>query len=107
MSASSHDEVRLGLFDWLNRVLVVLIVLAIVAAIGLNYVPLIHQNQMLREKIQHRQAEVSRLEAELHRLDTEIRALQTDPRYIQRRVRELGYAKPDELVVTFRDPLRP
>ena len=103
MSKSDRNEVRPTLFDWLNRVLVVLIVLAIVAAIGLNYVPLIRQNQMLREKLQQRQEEVARLNSELRRLDGENRALQTDPRYIERRVRELGYARPDELVVTFRD----
>ena len=104
MTHSSPEEVRVGLFDWLNRILVVLIVLAIVAAIGLNYVPLIKLDQRLREKVQHRQEDVTRLETELRRLNAEIRALQTDPRYIERRVRELGYAKPDELVVTFRDP---
>ncbi len=107
MSNSDRNEVRPGLFDWLNRVLVVLIVLAVVVAIGLNYVPLIRQNQMLREKLQLRQEEVARLNAELRRLDSENRALQGDPRYIERKVRELGYAKPDELVVTFRDPARP
>ncbi|HTH46956.1 MAG TPA: septum formation initiator family protein [Candidatus Limnocylindria bacterium] len=103
MSSSDRNEVRPTLFDWLNRVLVVLIVLAIVAAIGLNYVPLIRQNQMLREKLQQRQDEVARLNAELRRLDGENHALQNDPRYVERRVRELGYARPDELVVTFRD----
>ncbi len=103
MSNADRNEVRPSLFDWLNRILVILIVLAIVAAIGLNYVPLIRQNQMLREKLTQRQEEVSRLNAELRRLDGENRALQSDPRYIERRVRELGYAKPDELVVTFRD----
>jgi cell division protein FtsL len=107
MSNSDRNEVRPGLFDWLNRILVVLIVLAIVVAIGLNYVPLIRQNQMLREKLQLRQEEVARLNSELRRLDSENRALQNDPRHVERKVRELGYARPDELVVTFRDPARP
>ena len=103
----TRDEVRTGLFDWLNRILVVLIVLAVVVAIGLNYAPLIRQNQMLREKLQHRQDEVAKLEAELGRLNADIRALQTDPRHLERKVRELGYARPDELVVTFREAQRP
>ena len=107
MSDSPRDEVRPGLFDWLNRILVVLIVLAIVAVIGLNYAPLIRTNQRLREKLQHRQDDVARIEAELGRLNSEIRALQTDPRHLERRVRELGYARPEELVVTFRDTQRP
>ena len=103
MSDPIRDEPKLGVFDWLNRVLLTLIVLAVLAAIGLNYLPLIRQNQALREKLQQRQDEVVKLEAELRRLDAEIRALKTDPRHIERKVRELGYAKPDELVVTFRE----
>jgi cell division protein FtsB len=104
MSDSPREETPVSLFDWLNRILAVLIVLAIVAAIGLNYRPLIRQNQNLREKLQHRQEDVDKLRAELNRLTEEINALQNDPRHVERKIRELGYARPDELVVTFHEP---
>ena len=94
---------RLTVFDWLNRVLVFLIVLAVLGAIGVNYRPLIRQDQDLREKLERRKEEVAKLDADLKKIVNEIQSLTTDPRHVERKVRELGYAKPDELVVTFRD----
>ena len=103
MSTPSSAGSRLTVFDWLNRVLVVLIVLAVLGAIGVNYLPLIRQDQNLREKLERSKEEVTKLDAELKRVVDEIQSLKTDPRHVERKVRELGYAKPDELVVTFRD----
>jgi len=96
----------LGLYGWLNRILVVLIVLAVVVGIGINYLPLIRQNQRMREELSLKREEVARLENELNRLKTEIRLLQNDPRTLERKVRELGFAKPDEIVVTFQETNR-
>ena len=103
MSTPAIVGSRLTVFDWLNRVLVVLIVLAVLGAIGVNYLPLIRQDQNLREKLERSKEEVAKLDADLKRVQNEIQSLTTDPRPVERKVRELGYAKPDELVVTFRD----
>ena len=103
MSTPASVGSRLTVFDWLNRVLVVLIVLAVLGAIGVNYLPLIRQDQDLREKLERRKEEVAKLDADLKKIVNEIQSLTTDPRHVERKVRELGYAKPDELVVTFRD----
>ncbi len=103
MSTPASVGSRLTVFDWLNRVLVVLIVLAVLGAIGVNYLPLIRQDQNLREKLERSKEEVAKLDADLKRVQNEIQSLTTDPRHVERKVRELGYAKPDELVVTFRD----
>ena len=103
MSAPRNETVELGWVGWMNRILTILIVLAVVTAIGLNYLPLIRLNQNLRERVQRKQEEVLKLEAEVRRMETEIRALKVDPRFLERKVRELGYARPDELVVTFKD----
>jgi len=103
MSTPAIVGSRLTVFDWLNRVLVVLIVLAVLGAIGVNYLPLIRQDQNLREKLERSKEEVAKLDADLKRVQNEIQSLTTDPRHVERKVRELGYAKPDELVVTFRD----
>ena len=83
--------------------LVVLIVLAVLGAIGVNYLPLIRQDQNLREKLERSKEEVAKLDADLKKVQTEIQSLTSDPRHVERKVREIGYAKPDELVVTFRD----
>lgn len=103
MSTSASVGSRLTVFDWLNRVLVVLIVLAVLGAIGVNYLPLIRQDQNLREKLERSKEEVAKLDADLKKIVNEIQSLTTDPRHVERKVREIGYAKPDELVVTFRD----
>ncbi len=104
---SDHPDDRpLGLYGWLNRLLVVLIVLAVVVGIGINYLPLIRQNQQMREEVNLKREEVARLEAEVRRLQTELKAVQSDPRTIERKIRELGYAKPGEVVVSFENERR-
>lgn len=90
----------------MNRILVVLILATLLAGIGISYLPLIHLNQRYRERVQRKQEEVQRLEAEVHRLESEIRALKVDPRFLERKIREIGYARPDELVVTFKDGVK-
>ena len=106
MASPQQGEVELGFFGWMNRVLVVLIVLAVLAGIGMSYLPLIQQNQRYQERVQRKQADVERLDAEIKRLDTEIRLLKTDSRFLERKIRELGYAKADEWVVTFKDGVK-
>lgn len=101
---ASGQRLTLGILGWLNRLLVVLIVLSVVGAMLLRYVPLIRQNQMMRADVQIQQDKVNALQSEIARLEAEIRALKSDPRTVERRLRELGYARPDEVVVTFREP---
>jgi cell division protein FtsB len=86
---------------WLNRILVGLIALALLGAIAVRYRPLLKQDANLRADIARQEAEVARLKAEVGRLDAEVRALRTDPRTVERRLREIGYARPDDVIVTF------
>ena len=79
------------------------VIFAVLGAIGVNYLPLIRQDQNLREKLERSKEEVAKLDADLKKIVNEIQSLTTDPRHVERKVREIGYAKPDELVVTFRD----
>ncbi len=106
MTDAQSGEVELGWLGWMNRILMALIVAALLAGIGLSYLPLIQTNQNFRERVQRKQEEVLRLEAELRRMEAEIRALKNDPRFLERKIRELGYARSDELVVTFKDGAR-
>jgi cell division protein FtsB len=58
----------------------------------------------MREDLQVQQDKVDRLQSEIAKLEAEIRGLKNDPRTVERRLREMGYARPDEVVVTFREP---
>lgn len=95
------DERPVGFYGWLNRALVVLIILAVVVGVGINYLPLIRQNQQMREEVNLKREEVERLSAEVRRLQGELKAIQSDPKTLERKIRELGYAKPGEVVVSF------
>lgn len=106
MTDTQSGEVELGWVGWMNRILMALIVASLLAGIGLSYRPLILTNQKWRERVQRKQEEVLKLDTELRRMEAEIRALKTDPRFLERKIRELGYARADELVVTFKDGVR-
>jgi cell division protein FtsB len=109
MSASTEagPAVNLGLLGWLNRLMLWLIALAVMALIILKYVPLIRKNESMRRDLQQRQEVVQRLETTTARNQARIDALRNDPRAIEREAREqLGLARPDEQVVTFHKPVR-
>ena len=95
-------QVNLGVFGWLNRLMLGLIVAALVAMIVLKYLPLIRKNEAMSREMQTREQEVQLLEAQVAKNQARIEALRSDPRTIEREAREqLGLAKPDEQVVTF------
>lgn len=104
MSAAndSGSQVNLGVFGWLNRLMLGLIVVALMAMIVLKYLPLIRKNEAMSREMQTRQQEVQALEAQVARNQARIEALRSDPRTVEREAREqLGLARPDEQVVTF------
>ncbi len=90
-----------GLWGFANRLLVVLIVLALLAGAGLSYLPLIQQNRGLRERLERTQAQLTVLQAELRSLQATLNAVQSDPRAVERAARERGMAKPGESVIRF------
>jgi cell division protein FtsB len=98
----SGSQVNLGVFGWLNRLMLGLIVAALMAMIVLKYLPLIRKNESMSREMQTRQQEVQALESQVARNQARIEALRSDPRTVEREAREqLGLAKPDEQVVTF------
>ncbi len=98
----SGSQVNLGVFGWLNRLMLGLIVVALMAMIVLKYLPLIRKNEAMSREMQTRQQEVQALEAQVARNQARIEALRSDPRTVEREAREqLGLARPDEQVVTF------
>ncbi|MFM8359771.1 MAG: FtsB family cell division protein [Verrucomicrobiota bacterium] len=104
MSSSPDSQVNLGVFGWLNRLMIWLIILAAAGLIIAKYLPLIQKNVRLRQELQVKQEEVQRLQRERQANQQRIQQLQNDPRTVEREARErLGFARPDEQVVTFKE----
>lgn len=92
----------MNIWDHLTRVVIVLIVLACLLAVGVGYLPVIRQNQRMRQDVQLKEAEIQKLEEENRQLKASIEAMRNDPQTVERTVRQkLGYAKPGETVVRF------
>ncbi|HNQ87424.1 MAG TPA: septum formation initiator family protein [Verrucomicrobiota bacterium] len=86
----------------LTRVVLVLVAAAAVLLVGVWYLPLIRQNQAMREELLRLGAEARRAETEAQEKRSAIEALKTDPKAVERLAREkLGLAKPGETVVHF------
>jgi cell division protein FtsB len=96
------ENVNLGIWSKLTKVVVGLVVLAILLLMGMCYLPLIQQNERMRREILRLDVQLQKEEAKSKELKAEIDALRNDPKTVERLMREkLGYAKPDETVVRF------
>src|SRR5271170_6071859 len=95
-------NVNLGIWSMLTKMVVALVVIAVLLLIRMCYLPLIHQNERMREKIYQLDAQLQKEEENSKQLQTEIETLRNDPKTVERLTREkLGYAKPDETVIRF------
>lgn len=82
--------------------IVVGIVVAMVAAVVVWYLPLIQQNERMRKRALDLDAEIAEKEKLAERSKVEIEAIEADKKTIERLARErLGYAKPGETVIRF------
>ena len=96
------ENVDLGIWSKLTKVVVGLVVLAVLLLMGMCYLPLIQQNERMRREILRLDVQLQKEEAKSKQLKAEIDALRNDPKTVERLMREkLGYAKPDETVVRF------
>jgi cell division protein FtsB len=91
-----------SLWTRLNRLLVVLLVLAGLAGVGVWYWPLIRQHERMSREDLRLAGLVQQQEAALRQKKALIEALRNDPRMIERLAREkLGLARTGETVVHF------
>ena len=97
-------NVNLGIWDRLSRLIILLLIVASVLGVALWYLPLIRKNEVLRRDVLILEGKITK-ETELNRqLTAEINAYR-DPRTVERLARErLGYARPEEMVIRFKDP---
>ncbi|MBL9174683.1 MAG: septum formation initiator family protein [Verrucomicrobiales bacterium] len=100
-SAASREDLGPGLWGYANRLLMALIVLALLAAAALSYLPLIQQNRKLRAQLEVVKARYEQSDAEYRDLQVQINALQRDPKAVERAARELGMGRPGEIIVRF------
>ena len=98
-------NVNLGIWDKLTKLAVFCLFLLGLVALGLWYLPLIEQNERMRQKLLQTEAKI-KVEEERNRvLRASFEAARTNPRTIERLARaNLGYAKPGEVVVRFEEP---
>lgn len=83
----------------------VLLFAAAVMLVVMWYLPLIRQNQAMREHALRLDAEIRLEEEEMQRKRAMIEALRSDPKAVERLAREkLGLARPGETVVLFEPP---
>ena len=95
-------KVDLGIWSKLTQVVIALVVLALLILIGMTYLPLIHQNERMRQEIFRLDAELQKQETSFKQLRADIDALRNDPATVTRLAREkLGYAKADETIIRF------
>jgi cell division protein FtsB len=98
-------NVNLGIWDKLTKLVIFCLFALGLVALSLWYLPLIRQNERMRQQLLAIEARV-KAEDELNRaLRTSLDAARNDPKTVERMARaNLGYAKPGEVVVRFEQP---
>ena len=97
-------RVDLGIWDKLTKALVFLVILAAMVAVAVWYLPLIKQNERMRQEILRLEGEIIKEEELARRNKTSIEALRNDPKTVERFAREkLGLAKMGETVFRFEE----
>lgn len=99
------ESVDLGIWDKLTKTVLVLLVVSVAAGIGFLCVPLIQQNERMRQRNGELETQIQREEDAGRQLKANLDAQRSDPKAVERLAREkLGYAKPGEIVIRFQEP---
>ncbi len=100
-----EEEVDLGIWDKLLKAVVCLLIVAALMAVAVWYLPLIRQNERMRQEILRMDAQVQHEEDGLRQQKLAVEVLRTDPLSVERQVRErLGLARAGETVFRFEEP---
>lgn len=98
-------NVNLGIWDKLTKLAIFCLFLLGVVALALWYLPLIKQNERMRQQLLQNQMKIKTEEEKARLLRAAVEAGRTDPKTIERLARaNLGYAKPGEVVIRFEEP---
>ena len=97
-------KVDLGIWAWLNRMVVTLLVVSAVVAMVLWYLPKIQENEGLRLEIYERNAELEQVVQESNRLSALIESAH-DPQQVERWIRDQrGWGRSNEIIIRFVEP---
>ncbi len=99
-----EETVDLGIWDKLTKAVLFLLVLSAVTGITLLCIPLIQQNERMRQRNLDLETQIQREEEAGRQLKASLDAQRSDPKSVERLAREkLGYAKPGEVVIRFQE----
>lgn len=91
-----------GIWGFLTKGVMLLLLIAVVVAVGFWYLPLIQQNERMRKEILRLEAQIKDEEEKSRQMRASIEALRNDPKAVERLAREtLGYARSNETVIRF------
>jgi len=97
-------KVDLGIWSKLTRLVSFLFVVAGILLVAVWYLPLIQQNERMRQEIQRLDAQIQKQDETGRQLRAASDALRYDPKAVERLARErLGYAKAGETVIRFEE----
>ncbi|MEN9576964.1 MAG: Septum formation initiator [Verrucomicrobiota bacterium] len=103
-----EESVDLGIWDKLTRAVLLLLVVAVAGGIVFLCIPLIQQNERMRQRNLELETQIQREEDNARALKATLDAQRSDPKAVERLAREkLGYAKPGEVVIRFQEPAAP
>ncbi len=92
----------------LTRAVIVLLVVAAVLLVNVSYLPLVRENERLRQEELRLADQIRKQDDILRQKQAAIEALRNDPGTIERLAREkLGLAKPGETVIHFEAATNP
>jgi cell division protein FtsB len=100
-------RVNLGIWEKLTKLVVFLLFVLGVVAVFIWYLPLIRQNERMRQDIARLDGKIKAAVEYGKSLRSSVDGLRNDPRTIERYARaNLQYAKPGETVIRFEPPRR-
>lgn len=98
-------KVEESIWEKLTKLVYFLLVIAGLLIIAVWYLPLIRQNERMRQEVMRLDEQIQKQEVLQKQLKTSIDAMK-DPKAVERMAREkLGYAKAGETVIRFEMPV--
>ena len=99
-------NVNLGIWDKLTKLAIFCLFVLGVIAVAVWYLPLINQNERMRQDLLKLETKIKAEQERGHSLRAAVEAARSNPKTIERMARaNLGYAKPGEIVIRFEDPM--
>jgi cell division protein FtsB len=98
----------MNIWDKLAKAVVCLLFAAGLLMVGVWYLPLIRQNERMRQELLRLDSQIEKEEERNKMFKSAIEASHSDPKTVERLARtHLGYARPGEIIIRFESPVSP